>query len=141
MRLVANALLATLIGGAGLPAAADVTMTCVNVLSGVEETVTVPGRDADEARANMREDAKYNYHFAPSCMELNTDRRGGGRARGFDLRSEDPGLCKTACDRDPGCKAWTYVKPSATQGPRPRCWLKGSIPRARNSECCVSGYK
>lgn len=73
-------------------------------------------------------------------MEWNVDRMGLDY-RNFDLPRADPGLCEEECAADPKCKAWTYVKPNTTQGPRPRCWLKHSVPAPRESDCCVSGVK
>jgi len=121
---------------------ADVTLSCRNELSGEMEQITVVGaNNADEARQMLRLDPKYGYYFEPSCIEHNTDRPGGDLGQGFDLKVPDPRLCKEACDRKPECRAWTYVKPDTIQGPRPRCWLKGSVPGARNSNCCISGIK
>lgn len=73
-------------------------------------------------------------------MEFNIDRRGQDY-RNFNLSSADPKLCKSACDQESRCMAWTYVKPNTIQGPHPRCWLKHSIPRATKNTCCISGYK
>jgi hypothetical protein len=72
-------------------------------------------------------------------MELDTNRMGGDYTV-FDLQRDDPGLCRDACDNDPKCKAWTYVKPNV-QGPRPRCWLKSVVPQPKADTCCVSGVK
>lgn len=73
-------------------------------------------------------------------MEYNVDRMGQDYEN-FDLPKADPGICQERCAADPKCKAWTYVKPNTIQGPRPRCWLKHSVPPARESDCCVSGVK
>lgn len=70
--------------------------------------------------------------------EWNIDRPGQD-IRNFNLRAADPKLCRTACVLDNRCKAWTYVKPNTTQGPRPRCWLKNGIPTDRVDTCCISG--
>ena len=56
----------------------------------------------------------------------------------FDLALAQPGLCKSACDDEPVCKAWTYVQPGI-QGERARCWLKDTVPTPQPSTCCVSG--
>lgn len=123
-------------------AKADVTLSCKNEMSGMEEPVRVTGaNNADEARRMIRLDPQYGYVFGPSCIEENTDRPGGDLGGGFNLQAADPRLCKAACDRKADCRAWTYVKPNTIQGPKPRCWLKGSVPGARNSNCCVSGIK
>ena len=75
-----------------------------------------------------------------SSMDWNTDRPGLDY-QNFDLTIDDPSACQEACENDPQCKAWTYVKPNTIQGPKPRCWLKHAIPRPREHTCCVSGTK
>ena len=62
---------------------------------------------------------------------------------GRDIRAfETDGLndeCWRACTAEPGCKAYTWVKPGV-QGPKAVCWLKSSVPaRVANSDC-VSGW-
>lgn len=47
--------------------------------------------------------------------------------------------CKSACENDAKCKAWTYVKPGY-QGPKGRCYLKDALPKSVQNKCCVSGY-
>ena len=65
----------------------------------------------------------------------------GNDYKSIDLPSPDPDLCRNACDGDPKCKAFTYVKPGL-QGPSAKCWLKDPVPAARPNEgCCVSGVK
>jgi hypothetical protein len=73
-------------------------------------------------------------------MEQNTDRPGLD-IRGFDLPVNDPAACQRECQNNGQCKAWTFVKPNTIQGPRPRCWLKHTIPSAKRNACCVSGTK
>jgi hypothetical protein len=70
--------------------------------------------------------------------EENTDRPGSDLYPGTTISSVD--ACEQKCMQDPKCKAWTYVKPGV-QGPEAKCWLKSSVPPAKTSECCVSGYK
>lgn len=74
--------------------------------------------------------------------DLETDaNRLGSDYKSIDLPSPDPELCRAACDEDPKCKAFTYVKPGL-QGPSAKCWLKDPVPAARPNEgCCVSGVK
>lgn len=81
----------------------------------------------------------YVVHCAAgSEFESNVDRPG------MDIRSINlpagahPSACRNACLREPGCRAWTYVR-AGVQGPQPRCWLKSGVPRARRSNCCTSG--
>jgi hypothetical protein len=64
----------------------------------------------------------------------------GSDYKSIDLPSPDPELCRTACDEDPKCKAFTYVKPGL-QGPSAKCWLKDPVAVARAEGCCVSGVK
>ncbi len=71
--------------------------------------------------------------------EYNIDRPGYDY-RNFDLPENDPSLCKQACDSDPKCKAWTFVKPGY-QGPYPRCWLKYTVPGPVQNKYTVSGVK
>ena len=66
--------------------------------------------------------------------------RPGKDYKNFDLQSADPELCKKACQDDPNCKAYTYVKPGV-QGASARCWLKSDVPAAAANECCISGVK
>ena len=75
-----------------------------------------------------------------SAMEWNTDRLGLDY-QGFDLTNDDPKLCQAACENDPQCKAWSYVRPNTLQGPKPRCWLKHAIPPPERNPCCVSGTR
>ncbi|WP_375769215.1 PAN domain-containing protein [Archangium gephyra] len=77
--------------------------------------------------------------YAAVTMEYDTDRMGGDYTS-FDLSSADPTLCSTACDNDTSCLAYTYVKPGI-QGTNARCWLKGVVPTATTSTCCISGVK
>ncbi len=72
-------------------------------------------------------------------MENNVDRPGMDY-QDFDLPSANPSLCEKACDDDPNCKAFTYVRPGY-QGSSARCWLKNGVPDAVPAECCMSGKK
>ena len=72
-------------------------------------------------------------------MEYNMDRMGSDYSN-FDLSRPDPQLCQDACQNDPNCVAWTYVKPGF-QGPNPRCWLKNAVPQLTPNPFCVSGVK
>jgi hypothetical protein len=73
------------------------------------------------------------------ALETNTDRPGMDYDS-FDLGSANPSLCEQACNSDPDCRAFTYVKPGV-QGPNAKCWLKNGIPAATPSDCCDSGVK
>ncbi|NJD60655.1 MAG: trypsin-like serine protease [Anaerolineae bacterium] len=72
-------------------------------------------------------------------MEYDTE-RGGADYKNFDLTQADPTLCRTSCNGESQCKAWTYVKP-VYQGAKARCWLKAGVPPAKPNSCCVSGVK
>ncbi len=72
-------------------------------------------------------------------MEYEIDRPGSDY-RNFDLEQADPAICQKACSKEAKCKAWTYVKPGI-QGPKARCWLKHSVPKATPSQFCISGVK
>ena len=76
---------------------------------------------------------------AASGMETGVDRPGNDY-RDFDLATADPALCQQVCAREARCVAWVYVKPGV-QGPKPRCWLKSTVPAPKPDSCCVSGVK
>jgi hypothetical protein len=79
-----------------------------------------------------------NDAIAQQPTEHNIDRPGLDYDN-FDMRVNNPDLCKQACFADIKCKAWTFVKPNTTQGPKPRCWLKTEVPQQVNNTCCDSG--
>ena len=58
-----------------------------------------------------------NYAYAgPAKYSLSTEKntnRAGKDYKNFDLKSPNPEFCKAACEKDPKCKAYTYVKPTA----------------------------
>lgn len=65
--------------------------------------------------------------------------RFGGDYRNFDTAADSSGAaCKTACDGENRCRAWTYVRPGYI-GASARCFLKDKITRPRHKPCCVSG--
>ncbi len=49
-------------------------------------------------------------------------------------------LCRDACESQPRCKSYTYVKPGV-EGPNARCRLKSAVPAPVESLCCISGVK
>jgi PAN domain len=53
------------------------------------------------------------------ALEPNTDRPGMDYSN-FDLASANPSLCEQACNGDPNCLAFTYVKPG----------VQGAVPGA-----------
>lgn len=66
--------------------------------------------------------------------------RPGGDITSFPVRSGDPAVCAARCERERGCRAWSFSYPG-TAGPTAMCWLKGQVtPRVEDS-CCVSSVK
>ncbi len=76
-----------------------------------------------------------------SSAETGVDRPGQDY-KNFELEPSIAsfGPCKSACESDAACKAWTYVRPGL-QGPKARCWLKSGVPAPTPNGCCVSGAK
>jgi hypothetical protein len=71
-------------------------------------------------------------------IEFSTDRTGGDY-RNFALAADPTGKsCQAACQDDPKCRAWTYLRPGYT-GTTARCYLKDRITRPRRKPCCISG--
>ena len=66
--------------------------------------------------------------------------RPGGDYRSFESAQPWPENCQKACANESQCRAWTYVKPGV-QAQKAMCWLKSSVPPAKNDSCCVSGVK
>ncbi len=75
----------------------------------------------------------------PEGAEPNTNRPGKDY-KNFDLEAPKPKLCMAACEKDPKCRAYTYVKPGV-QGEKARCWLKSAVPEPKKNKCCISGVK
>jgi hypothetical protein len=48
--------------------------------------------------------------------------------------------CSTSCATNDQCRAYTFVKPSAS-GANGTCWLKSKVPSRKANGCCVSGVK
>jgi hypothetical protein len=65
--------------------------------------------------------------------------RFGGDYRSIELPSDPSGkACAEACQADPKCRAFTYVRPGYI-GPTARCFLKNRITKPRGRPCCISG--
>jgi len=75
----------------------------------------------------------------PPGAQYGTDRTGNDYDS-FALSAPDPNDCYDACQNDPNCKAWSYVRPGV-QGPKARCYLKNPAPPAVGNPCCISGAK
>ena len=65
--------------------------------------------------------------------------RPGGDLRTFDLPKGGPEACAAACENEPACYAYSYVKPDHASHGVGQCSLKHNIPLASKSACCVSG--
>ncbi|HMA71011.1 MAG TPA: PAN domain-containing protein [Xanthobacteraceae bacterium] len=70
--------------------------------------------------------------------EFSIDRTGGDY-RNLDVAPDPIGeTCKMACDAEPQCRAWTYVRPGYL-GPEARCFLKDHVRAPHHKPCCISG--
>lgn len=72
-------------------------------------------------------------------LEMNTDRAGSDYSS-FSLAAPAPELCQARCASEGGCRAWTYVPPTA-DGASPQCFLKNAVPVAYSTEGMVSGFR
>ena len=74
----------------------------------------------------------------PGPIENSIDRIGGDY-RNFEIpANQDVEACKTACEGDKQCRAWSFARPGYG-GPTARCFLKDKITRPRRRPCCMSG--
>jgi hypothetical protein len=71
----------------------------------------------------------------PAGALVDTDIPGSNIA---NFNADTANQCDDACRRDPGCLAWTWVRPGS-QGPNGVCWLKNDTPTRRQDPCCISG--
>ena len=75
-------------------------------------------------------------------LEFDTNRIGSDyrdfAISNVDLRDQAELLCKTACEKENQCQAWTYVKPEKEFG-KAHCWLKNAAPNKTKNNCCISG--
>jgi hypothetical protein len=72
------------------------------------------------------------------ALEFSIDRFGGDYRHVELPPGADGSDCKTTCDADTKCRAWTFVRPGYI-GSAPRCYLKDRITRPRHKPCCISG--
>jgi hypothetical protein len=71
-------------------------------------------------------------------LEYAIDRLGGDY-RNIDVAADPTGkVCADACQADPKCRAFTYVRPGYI-GSAARCFLKNRITKPRRKPCCISG--
>ncbi len=66
--------------------------------------------------------------------------RPGGDYRAFDVEGYRPQLCEAACNKEPRCKAWVFVKPGRDKGAG-RCYLKKTVPPAVYNPRCITSVK
>ncbi|MDR4495358.1 MAG: PAN domain-containing protein [Nitrospirales bacterium] len=71
-------------------------------------------------------------------VEQKNMNRPGGDIERIEMESGQKDQCAQECKDNPFCRAYTWVKKDV-QGPKPVCWLKGEVPKAVSSDCCVSG--
>ena len=76
---------------------------------------------------------------APARAQSGFDRPGGDYADA-PVPSGDPAVCASRCERDKGCRSWSFSYPSISGAPA-MCWLKREIVRRVPSNCCVSGVR
>lgn len=74
-----------------------------------------------------------NSHFETSIDRF------GGDYRSFGMATDASGdACRSACEDDPKCRAWTYARPGYA-GRGARCFLKSSITPPRRRPGLISG--
>ena len=71
----------------------------------------------------------------PAVGQAGFDRPGGDYASAVE-RSADPASCAARCDREPRCRAWSFVYPGSS-GQNAVCWLKSQVPKRAENTCCV----
>jgi hypothetical protein len=65
--------------------------------------------------------------------------RPGGDYRNLEVATSATGeTCKSACDAESQCRAWTYVRPGYV-GSQPQCYLKDHLMPPHHKPCCISG--
>jgi hypothetical protein len=104
-----------------------------------EETSNTDAPQQDEAQNTrlQNDDIQHNKSAERPGLEQNVARPGGDY-REIAMDSPDPVACQEFCDKQMRCMAFTYVAPTADEGPR--CRLKHSIPgKVENQDCCISG--
>ena len=72
-------------------------------------------------------------------MEPNVIRQGSDY-REFSLPQPNVELCRSTCDNDARCHAYTYYHPGV-RGPNAVCTLKSAVPAPVKNTCCISGAR
>jgi hypothetical protein len=75
----------------------------------------------------------------PAQAQSGFDRRGGDYLH-FEIRTGDPAVCASRCERDARCRAWAFSYPR-TENDLAVCWLKNKVPPRNEDKCCVSGVR
>jgi hypothetical protein len=76
---------------------------------------------------------------APVWAQVGYDRPGSDYST-FTVRSGDPAVCASRCERDNRCHAWSFSYPR-TKRVKAVCSLKNNVPPRREDQCCVSGVR
>ena len=77
------------------------------------------------------------YSWEGTVFERGFDRAGFDFSI-FDLSTASPDLCRSSCQANDNCRAFTYVQPGV-YGPSARCFLKSAAGPWRPCEVCTSG--
>lgn len=77
--------------------------------------------------------------ISPAAAQSGYDRPGGDYASA-PVASGDPAVCATRCERDKGCRSWSFAYPS-TSGEQSICRLKREVMPRIEASCCVSGVR
>jgi PAN domain len=75
----------------------------------------------------------------PARAQTGFDRPGGDYTT-FTIRSGDPAVCSTRCERDARCMAWAFSFPRS-ENVHAACWLKNKVTPRTEDRCCVSGVR
>ncbi len=125
---------------------------CIRDLRCKGFTYVVPGAEAVNPRCHLKENLQGSVAATSKVsgvvrtsdpggeLEWYTNRPGRDIQQGFALPHADPTLCRKACQDNPICRAFTYVRPAL--GQPPVCWLKNDVPAPAITEdtwSCVSG--
>ena len=78
-------------------------------------------------------------HVTNGSAQTGYDRPGGDYTSA-PVANGDPTVCAARCERDKGCRAWSFSYPPTSGGPA-MCWLKREVVPAKESSCCVSGVR
>lgn len=75
---------------------------------------------------------------SPARAQIGFDRPGDDYLR--TTVDGDPADCAMLCERDRRCRSWSFSYPGSPASGG-TCWLKGSVPPRKPSNCCVSGVR